>query len=120
MIVQVTTDNTIDGNAELEQRVRLDIESGLARFTDRITRVEVHLSDEMAGRSDGNDKRCMLEARPTGSAPVAVVESAGSVEEALSGAVRKLRSLLDSRFGRMDARKGGDSIRHLDVDEGPL
>ena len=37
-----------------------------------------------------------------------------TVEEACSGALRKLTSLLDSRFGRLDNRKGGATVRRAE------
>lgn len=60
----------------------------------------------------------MLEARTAGQSPVTVTDWAGTVEDALSGAVEKLLSLLESKTGRADSSKGGPSIRHLDVREG--
>jgi hypothetical protein len=100
------------------QRIEAELGSALARFSDHITRVDVHLGDESGGRPGGTDKRCMLEARPAGQQPVAVTHHAASVGEACSGAVHKLETLLQSRYGRANNRKGGESIRHLQVHEG--
>jgi hypothetical protein len=118
MKIQMNSDKNVVLDSSLARRVEQELTSALDRFSDQITRIEVHLGDEIAGRSDGRDKRCMLEARPAGQSPIAVTDWAGTVEEAVSGAVEKLVSLLESKTGRADASKGGRSIRHLDVREG--
>ena len=50
MQIQVNTDNNIEGRDELARRVEAGIEAALSRFSDQITRVEVHLGDESAGQ----------------------------------------------------------------------
>ena len=117
MQIVLNTDKNVQVDDGLLQRVEADIESGLSRFSDQITRVEVHVSDENAEKSGGDDKRCMLEARPAGQQPVAVTHNAGSVDEACAGALHKLEALLETKYGRSDNRKGGQSIRHLPVAE---
>lgn len=111
MIVQINTDRNIDGHDELVEQIEAEVDGRLSRYSDRLTRVELHLGDENAGRSGGLDKRCTVEARPSGRQPVAVTHHAATLEEAYRGAVGKLRSLLDSRYGRTDGVKGTASIR---------
>ncbi len=111
MQIQVSTDKNIDGRSELASRVESELTAALFRFSDQLTRVEVHLGDESAGRSSGADKRCMLEARPAGRAPVAVTHYAATVDQAFHGATDKLVSLLNSETGRRNDRKGGATIR---------
>jgi hypothetical protein len=112
MEVQISTDNNVHGGDELNQHVEAELRSALSRFSDHLTRLEVHLSDEIAAGAEGMDRRCVIEARPARRPPVAVTHHAGSVDEAVGGAVRKLESLLESKYGRTDHRKGGESIRH--------
>jgi len=118
MQIQVHTDRNVDVSDGMVQRIEAELESALSRFSDQITRVDMHLGDENAGRSGGTDKRCMVEARPAGQQPVAVTHHAASLGEACHGAVLKLETLLESKHGRADNRKGGESIRHLEVREG--
>ncbi len=115
MQVEVTTDRTVKGSDELIGEVEAEVGAALSRFSERLTRVEVHLGDENAGKHGSDDKRCTLEARPAGQQPVAVTHHAATPDEALRGALKKLQKLLDSKFGRLDDRKGRDSIRR---DEG--
>lgn len=111
MQVEVTTDGNVDGTQELIRQVTTTVTECLSRFGDRLTRVEVHLGDENAAKSGAADKRCTIEARPSGQQPVAVTHHASTVEDASRGAVHKLETLLDRRFGRQDDRKGGKTIR---------
>lgn len=118
MQIQVQTDRNVDVSDGMVQRIEGDIESALSRFGDQITRVEVHVGSETSGRPSVDDKRCVIEARLAGRQPVAVTHHAASVGEACGGAVDKLASLIGSRYGRSDSRKGGESLSHLEVREG--
>jgi hypothetical protein len=114
MEIQVNTDKNIASSDKLAGHVQTEIEHALSQYADRITRVEVHLRDESAGRSTAGDKRCMLEARPSGGQPVAVTDYADTLEDALHGALAKLVRLLESKFARRNDPKGGDTIRTVD------
>jgi len=113
--VEVTTDHAVEGGDELIREVEAEVDAALSRFSKRLTRVEVHLGDENAAKHGPDDKSCTLEARPAGQQPIAVTHHAATLAEARGGALQKLRNLLESKFGRLDDRKGRDSIRH---DEG--
>lgn len=107
MNIQVTTDKHISGGAELTREVEVVVEGALARFGDRITRVEVHLTDEASGgKSRDNDKRCVMEARLAGLQPMAVTHHGASVEQVLHGAADKLEKLLERTLDRRDDPKG--------------
>lgn len=71
MKIQFNTDVHIHGTEALAAQVSASIEQALERFDEHITRVEVHLSDENAGKSGQHDQRCMLEARLEGRQPAA-------------------------------------------------
>ncbi|WP_370964296.1 HPF/RaiA family ribosome-associated protein [Amycolatopsis sp. cg9] len=111
MQIQISTDRTTHGGEELVRHFEGELAAKLSRFSDHITRLEVHFSEE-SGTADGLDRRCVLEARPAGRRTVAVSHHAGSVAEACRGAVHKLVSVLEGVYGRTDHHKGGDSIRH--------
>lgn len=67
MQIQVNTDNHTAGSAELTRQVESVVKGTLRRFGDRITRIEVHLSDESSSvKARDNDKRCVMEARMAG------------------------------------------------------
>ncbi len=101
MKIQLNTDVNIDGNEALAADISATIEQVLEHFSEHITRVEVHLSDENGARSGQQDHRCMLEARLEGRQPVAVTEHAATLEQAVQGAAHKLSHLLNSTLGRL-------------------
>ena len=109
MQVQVNTDNDTPGREDLVERVQQMIGEQLGRF--QLTRVEVHIGDVNAGKSGPDDKRCMIEARPTGHAPVAVTHQAEAVKLALTGAMSKAKAALETTLGKRTDHKGGPSIR---------
>ncbi|WP_372730155.1 hypothetical protein [Nocardioides sp.] len=112
MDILVNTDSNVDCDAEEVRRIEADLRSTFDRFDHRVTRIEVHLSDESAGRETRDDTRCLLEARPSGMDPVVVRHHATGVDEALSGATDKLMSLLTKAFDRRtDREHGRDTIR---------
>jgi hypothetical protein len=111
MQIQINTDDNIAGREELAHRVEAVVNSALSRFSNKITRVEIHLSDENAGKSANNDKRCLMEARPAGRQPISVTHQGDTLEEAYTGAAEKLQRSLESSMGRQSGQKGGATIR---------
>jgi ribosome-associated translation inhibitor RaiA len=101
MKIQFNTDKNVTGNEELRSSMIAVISEDLSRFDDHITRLEVHLSDENGNKSGQNDKRCMIEARLEGMQPIAVTNHADTHELAVTGAVDKLKSSLDTIQGRL-------------------
>lgn len=101
MHIQVNTDSNIQGRESLVDHVKGVVESVLSRFSDRISRVEVHLSDENSHKSGQADKRCMMEARIEGRQPTAVTHQAASVAEAIDGAADKLKRSIESTLERL-------------------
>lgn len=114
MHVQVNTSNGIQNKESLERWAADYLNEQLARFNQDITAVEVQLSDENHGPKGGPaDKRCMLEARLNGRAPVAVKNFAPDQDLAFRGAAEKLIHALDRTLGRLDRKehRARDTIR---------
>jgi ribosome-associated translation inhibitor RaiA len=110
MQIQVNTDSHIHGTAELTRKVQAVVEAALGRFGARITRVEVHLTDESSrSKALGNDKRCVMEVRLAGLQPIAVSRHGATLEQALSGAADKLETALTRTLERLDDPKGRTS-----------
>ncbi len=114
MEITVHTDHNIRGTDELTGRVEREVASALSRFSDRLTRVDVHLSDQSAGRATAGDIRCLVEARPERRPAVTVTDDADSVDAAVTGALHRLDHLLTTDEGRRQDRSGRDSIRGHD------
>jgi ribosome-associated translation inhibitor RaiA len=101
MQIQVNTDSNIEGREKLTDHVRSVVESALNRFNDRITRVEVHLSDQNGGKSGQDDMRCMMEARLKGRQPTAVTHDAATLDQAVDGAADRIQRSIESALGRL-------------------
>ena len=106
MQVHLTTDNHIHSREDLASKVESNVEAALRRFAAQITRVEVHLSDENAHKSGGQDKKCMVEARVAGLQAIAASSTAASLEQAIDSALEKLAAQLEHKLGRLSERKG--------------
>ncbi|HLF47021.1 MAG TPA: HPF/RaiA family ribosome-associated protein [Chitinophagaceae bacterium] len=101
MTIQFNTDKNIKGNEAFTTPLIAFITEDLSRFSDQITRVEVHLSDEDGSKDGQKDKRCLLEARLAGMNPIAVTNIADTDEQAVEGAVDKLKTSLETILGRL-------------------
>ena len=111
MQIQVNTDAKVEGREALLKWVEVEVADRLARFRDRVTRIEVHLSDSNGDKSGVKDKRCVMEARPTGLPSLAASFEAATVADAFTGATEKLKHLLDHTFDRSKGRHGRETIR---------
>lgn len=101
MQIQFNTDKTVNGDERHRQHFTSLLKDGLKRFESHLTRVEVHLTDENGKKEGLNDMKCSLEARIEGRQPVGVSCQAEKPELAVSGAIDKLKSSLDTIIGRM-------------------
>lgn len=101
MEVFFNTDKNIEAKERIEAYFTKHIKEDLARFEDRVTRVEVHLSDENGAKSGTKDKKCVLEVRPQGLKPIAVTSQDDSIEKAISSATKKMESSLTSLIGKL-------------------
>lgn len=101
MLVQINTDHNIKIHEDTEAVISGTVENALERFSDHITRVEVHLSDQNSDKKGGNDTRCMIEARLERHQPLAATHQAASLDQAVAGAADKLTRLIDSTIGRL-------------------
>ena len=101
MQIQVHTDDNIEGGEALADQVEAAVKKALDRFSDQITRVEVHLGDENSEKGGQSDKRCTMEARLEGRRPTAVMNHAPSLELAMTGAADKLQKVIESTLGRL-------------------
>jgi ribosome-associated translation inhibitor RaiA len=101
MQIQVNTDNHIEGSARMSAYFTDVLHEALDRFSDQVTRVEIHLSDENAHKEGSDDKRCLLEARLKGLKPIVVSHNAENLDLAVSGAIDKLVKSLESTIGKL-------------------
>ncbi len=101
MIIQLNTDKSLNLHEAFGTKLEDLLTEELSRFRRHITRLEVHLSDVNGSKKGINDKRCLLEARLEGRQPIAVTSLGNTYELAVSSAIDKLTTSLDTIVGRM-------------------
>ena len=106
MFIQIHTDNQVASDGERDGRLEEQIRQRLARFENRITDVEIHVSDVNGPRGGAADLRATLEARVNGVPPVAVAEHGTSIDRAILGAAKKAVRALDNQLGKLSDTKG--------------
>ena len=106
MLIEVSTDNTIEGREKLNDYVKGVVEEAMSRFAKRITRVVVHTSDVNGNKSGLNDIRCVMEARLEGRPPIAVTSQETTIDEAVDSAAGKLKRLIESTLGSESSLAG--------------
>lgn len=109
MLIQVTTDNHIHGSDGLKQKVEDEVSTYVTRFSEQITRIDVHLHDEHAHKT-GIDKRCLIEAKLAGWPSISVSHDGKTLDEAITGASVKLERALDHHHDKHHGHKGHTSM----------
>jgi ribosome-associated translation inhibitor RaiA len=106
MQILVNSDHHIKGGESANETVESIVEAAVDRFSDRITRIEVHLSDTNGPKHGEREKRCVMEARVSGIRPVAVSHEAPNLLSAVEGAAEKLKRSLEHTLARRDHAPG--------------
>jgi ribosome-associated translation inhibitor RaiA len=108
MQVLVNSDHHITASEDVTGFAESVVASHVDRFANRVTRVEVFLSDSSGSKHGARDKRCVMEARVSGAAAVVATGEASSLIQAIEGAGAKLERALEHAMGRLkDAAKKG-------------
>ena len=109
MQILLHSDSNTDGGHLMAEHLQKVVHDAMARFAERVTRVEAHLSDinSQAKTSDG-DIHCTLEARLVGLDAIAVKDQASNAHQAIEGAVRKLKRAVGTALAKHDPRSHRD------------
>lgn len=105
MQFQFNSDSSVMGTDNVAERIEAQLRHRLARFEDRLTRIEVHVSDENGRKGGADDKCCTIEARPRGGKPIGVTEHAPDVDTAARQAGNTLSQRLERHFGKAERHK---------------
>ena len=105
MQFQFNSDSSVMGTENVAERVENLVRQKLARFEQRLSRVEVHVSDVNGSKHGADDKHCTIEARPRGGKPIGVTGKADKVDDAARKAVTTLAQRLDRHFGKESRHK---------------
>ncbi len=101
MTIQLNTDKNLTIHAEYENQIVEQLTTGLARFSDHISSLQVHLSDENGSKDGQNDKKCVLEARLEGRPAIVGSTFDETYDLAITGALAKLKNALTTINGKL-------------------
>lgn len=104
MIIQLNTDKNLTIHSEYEAQITSKLNHDLERYTDHISRIEVHMSDENGSKGGVNDKKCLLEARFEGKPPIVTSDLGDTYDLALKGATEKLRNALKTVVSKLQEK----------------
>ncbi len=105
MQFQFNSDSSVMGTENVAERIEAQLRERLARFTDRLSRLEVHVSDENGPKGGDDDKSCMIEARIKGEKPIGVTGKASGVDAAARIAANTLVQRLERHFGKAERHR---------------
>jgi len=105
MQFQFNTDSSVMGTENVAERIEAMVREKLARFEDRLTRVEVHVSDVNGAKHGADDKHCKIEARPRGGRAIGVTGKADAVDDAARRAANTLVQRLERLFGKSEKHR---------------
>lgn len=94
----------IERTDAIDGAIHREIESAMGRFGGRLTRIEVHVGDVNGPKKGLDDKRCMMEARPAGSKPLAVEAAGSDLYHVIADAAGKLQRAVTHRFEKAESR----------------
>ena len=100
MQFQFNSDSSVMGIANVAERIEAMMRTKFARFEDRLTRIEVHVSDENGRKHGSDDKTCTIEARPRGGRPIGVTEHGEKVDATARKAAQTMVQRLERVLGR--------------------
>ena len=108
MQFQFNSDSSVMGTENVAERIEAMVRDKLARYEERLPRVEVHVRDVNGSKHGADDKECVIEARPRGGKPLGVHGKADKVDDAARKAANTLAQRLERVFGK-EARHSHDA-----------
>jgi len=104
MIIQFNTGRNIQGSEKFEMFVSEQVKRTLKRFSDNITRVKVHISDQNAQKAGPDDIQCKIELRVRRLQPIMVKAKSNTREKALNSALDKTQAMLETVLGKLNRK----------------
>jgi hypothetical protein len=98
MIIQLNTDENILGSEKLKNYLISLIREGLSRFSEHITRIEIHLSDKMDVKGVRMTNAVCLKPNGKQPPPIAVTIDRNTLEHVVSDALDKLNSSINKQL----------------------
>ncbi len=100
MKILINSDSSIAMDAKLVKLIMREATELLDRFSDHLTRVEIHLTDIDRGKTGRIDKRCLVEVRAAGMKPIVTSAQTREVKTAVNQSLRKTVRALNTSLGK--------------------
>ncbi len=100
MIIQINADKILNVHEAFSNQLEDIMSKKLQRFSEHITTLEIHITDENGIKTGPDDIKCILEAHLKGMQSIIVTDTANTLEQSVHGAIDKLKDSLDSIIGR--------------------
>ncbi|RYF23339.1 MAG: HPF/RaiA family ribosome-associated protein [Flavobacteriales bacterium] len=104
MNIQLNADNNLTIHEPYQLQIKAQLTKDLGRFSNHISRLEVHLSDENGSKAGLNDKRCLIEAKLEGKPSIVASDLGDTYDIALKSATEKIKSALNTTISKMQAK----------------
>jgi len=101
MQIQINFGGSQPQSDALEHEAIVRAREAMARFGDRVTRVEVHLKDANSSKG-GRDKQCTMEARIARLDPIAVTHDGLEMMQVIKETADKLQRAVEHRLDRIE------------------
>jgi hypothetical protein len=105
MKILLNTDPHLDGREAMHEHLESVVVEVLGQFGSRISCVQAYLTDtNSANHARPLDIHCTLEVQLVGREPVVARHHAGTTNQSIHGALRKLGCMVASEFEKQDHR----------------
>ncbi len=102
--MQIQINGKVSRSDALDGHVDREVNTALRHYADQITRVEVHLNDINAEKG-GQDKRCLVEVRVAGQAPMVAEAIGGDLYGVISQACEKVGRVVGHHLDKLHDRR---------------
>jgi hypothetical protein len=108
-------DPRVQGGQPMAAHIGTTVAEALARFGERVTRVDAHVVDVNGPAKTGvDDIECTLQASLVGVEPVVVKHLAEAAHPAIQGAVNKLKRAVGTALAKLDPRRSAAASESID------
>lgn len=104
MLIEVSTDGTIQDDKNFSAEVKVVVCAELDRYSNGISRVDVYLSGANGQTAGYGDKCCLIKARRDGREPIVVMHQEGTMGQAILGGMYRLQHSIERAFGNQSNR----------------
>jgi len=101
MTILINRGENVETNERTTEYFSDAVKKDLDRFSEYLTRIEVHFSDINADKGGPQDKKCVIEARVKNREPLAVTAQDDAMEKAFNSALGKVKASMTTIVGKM-------------------